>query len=162
MPTFKLVIPRLLTAPLSMISRKFLIYGLGVMATHAFALDQALEGLQDPTQPPPEVLNRMPQATEQMAITPTLTAVRSQGKESFAVINQTMLRLGDKLQDNRLIAVTANSATLINAAQQKTVLTLGLVDYRKPISIDSPHQKPAKRKASVKKPVITSTAQSLK
>lgn len=132
-----------------------------LLATHVDATEQSKPGLQDPTQPPPEVLERMPQAEEQVQVVQTLTAVKSQGKDSFAVINQTMLRLGDVLQGNRLIAVTANSATLINDAKQKTVLTLALVDYRKPVASAATPQKPAKRKVA-KKAVPTSAAPSLK
>lgn len=128
-------------------------------ATVALAIEPPATGLIDPTQPPTEILSRMPQAAEQSELVPVLSAVKSNGKHSFAIINNTLLRLGDSIQGNRLVAVSANTATLLNRTQQKTVLRVGVVDYRKPVHPNLPPKKPAKRKRVMSSPSIPQDAQ---
>lgn len=139
-----------------MVCKQWMVLTSGLMmavAGMAQALENTPAGLVDPTQPPAEILSRMPQSGEQGERIPVLTAVKSHGKDSFAIINNSMLRIGDQIQGSRLLSVTPNSATLINNAQQKTELKVGVVDYRKPVQVSPPPNKPAKRKRIAKSPL---------
>lgn len=114
---------------------------LGMMAfSNAYALD-------DPTKPPLEVMSMMPDADQTQAGVLVLSGVKDNGKNSFAIVNNTMVRMGDSYQGYRLIGVHGKQAIFVDQGRNKMTLSMDVVDYRKSSSVQTP-PKGIKRKHS--------------
>lgn len=88
------------------------------------------EILNDPTRPPESIIKMLPEAMSEQDATPTLSAVKVDGKRSFAIINGKLVRLGEKLDNYTLVAVNSKQAVLVSKDHHKLKLTLDVVDYK--------------------------------
>ncbi|MDP8566647.1 hypothetical protein [Methylophilus aquaticus] len=88
------------------------------------------EILNDPTRPPESIIKMLPEAMSEQDTTLTLSAVKVDGKRSFAIINGKLVRLGEKLDNYTLVAVNGKQAVLVNKERNKLKLTLDVVDYK--------------------------------
>lgn len=124
---------------------RYALMGVMMVASVMMATVSAEEsGLVDPTRPPPEVMQmlELPDANVQPVL--TLSALKESGKDSFAIINNTVVRLGEVFQGYTLIKVSGTQAVLVDAGKNKTTLALEMVDYRRPVRSDL--AKPAKKR----------------
>lgn len=97
---------------------------------------------QDPTKPPAEVLaNTLGDAAQSQSI--VLSGIKHDGKASFAILNDTFVRVGDMYKEYRLIAVHSGKAILEDESKQKLTLTMNVIDFKKATSAVS---SPAKKK----------------
>lgn len=112
----------------------------GLLALSQIAITQmvlAESALSDPTKPAAAALMLQPANTEVNAPL-TLSGIQTNGKHSVAIINQTMLRIGDQLQGFTLVAVQPGKAVLKDAEHQTVVLTLALPTYQRPVASSKP------------------------
>lgn len=112
----------------------FIIVCLTAVTVPAFS-----ETLNDPTRPPDSIIKLLPAAASEQEVIPTLSAVKVDGKRSFAIINGKVMRLGDKLDNYTLVAVDSKQAVLMNK-NNKLRLKVDVVDYKKTV------MNPAKKK----------------
>ncbi len=104
--------------------------------------------LEDPTRPPMEVMAMMPDTVQPQASALVLSGVKDNGKASFAIVNNQMLRLGESIQGYRLLAVKDEHAILADQGGNKMTLHLEVVDYRSKPSSSVVKRKVSKRKHS--------------
>lgn len=101
-----------------------------VLGFTAFTAMAFSETLNDPTRPPDTIIKLLPQAMNEQDATPTLSAIKVDGKRSFAIINGKLVRLGEKLDNYTLVAVSSRQAVLVNKDHHKLKLALDVVDYK--------------------------------
>lgn len=100
------------------------------------------DAIQDPTKPPASVLaGTLGDAAQGENI--VLSGIKHDGKASFAILNDTFVRLGDMYKEYRLIAVHTGKAILEDESKQKLTLTMNVVDFKKATTAAS---SPAKKK----------------
>ena len=116
-----------------LIKASFIIFWLTAGTAPAFS-----ETLNDPTRPPDSIIKLLPGAVSEQDVVPTLSAVKVDGKRSFAIINGKVIRLGDKLDNYTLVAVDSKQAVLLSKGN-KLRLSIDVVDYKKTV------MKPAKK-----------------
>lgn len=104
----------------------------GVVSLLSPALGLA-ETQVDPTMPPATIRTLLPEGTERQQPVLTLTGIKQDGKDSVAIINNTMLRIGEAYQGFTLVAVTGSRAMLRDRANATTTLSMNVVDYRQPV-----------------------------
>lgn len=106
--------------------------------------------MTDPTKPPAAVLSTLPDSV----VTPTpvlqLNGVQVNGKDSVAIINHTMVRVGDQIQGYTLRRVSNGQAILAGEDQSVLKLDLGLPEYRH-FAPAASRSKPNKHKSRVQR-----------
>lgn len=101
---------------------------------------------QDPTKPPAEVLaNTLGDAAQSESI--VLSGIKQDGKASFAILNDTFVRVGDLYKGYRLVAVNSGQAILEDESRQKLTLTMNVVDFKKTATAASSPVKKKKRQS---------------
>ncbi len=94
-------------------------------------LASAEPNLSDPTKPAAAAIVVLSSGRTEVSAPLTLSGVQSNGKHSVAIINQTMMRIGDQLQGFTLVSVQPGKAILKDAEKQTLVLTLALPNYQR-------------------------------
>lgn len=84
----------------------------------------------DPTKPPSEVLARTSGESESSSNV-VLSGIKQDGKASFAILNDTFVRVGEVFKGYRLLSVNQSHVILEDEAKQKLKLTLSLGDFKK-------------------------------
>lgn len=116
------------------------------------------ETLTDPTQPADSVLNLMPEAQAgQQSGMLTLSGLQENGKGSVAIINNTMVRIGDQIQGFTLLSVKHRTAVLMDASGKKQTLQMVLTDYRQPATVFNTKKKQKHKRHVVKQASKTSS-----
>lgn len=101
---------------------------------------------QDPTKPPAEVLaSTLGDAAQSESI--VLSGIKHDGKASFAILNDTFVRVGDTYKGYRLMAVNSGQVILEDESKQKLTLSMNVVDFKKATTAASSPVKKKKRQS---------------
>lgn len=102
------------------------------------------DGMHDPTKPPASVLaGTLGDAAQSESI--VLSGIKHDGKASFAILNDTFVRVGDMYKEYRLIAVHSGKAILEDESKQRLTLTMNVIDFKKATTAASSPVKKKKR-----------------
>lgn len=99
----------------------------------------------DPTKPPAEVLENTLGGDASHSGNVVLNGIKQDGKASFAILNDTFVRVGEVYKGYRLLAVRQGHVVLEDEAKQKVTLSMNVVDFKKSATIASPPGKARKR-----------------
>lgn len=128
------------------------------MLAGVYGMPLMSETLTDPTQPADSVLNLMPEAQSgQQSGMLTLSGLQENGKGSVAIINNTMVRIGDQIQGFTLLSVKHRTAVLMDASGKKQTLQMVLTDYRQPATAFNTKKKQKHKHHVVKQASKTSS-----
>jgi len=106
------------------------------------------DAIQDPTKPPASVLaGTLGDAAQAGNI--VLSGIKHDGKASFAILNDTFVRVGEMYKEYRLIAVHSGKAILEDESKQKLTLTMNVVDFKKPTTTAGSPANQKKRRSKV-------------
>lgn len=102
----------------------------------------------DPTKPPVEVLaiTMGEDATQHSNV--VLNGIKQDGQASFAILNDTFVRVGEVYKGYRLVAVRQSHVILEDEAKEKTTLSMNVVDFKKSTTGAPPTGKSRKRQSS--------------
>lgn len=131
---------------LTMMGCKFcqsVILSLGLMVSCDLYADVSLT--MDPTKPPAEVLAKTLGVDEAHSDNIVLNGIKEDGKASFAILNDTLVRIGETYKGHRLIAVHQAYVILEDELKQKLKLSLNMADFKKSTTGVSSKSKNRKR-----------------
>lgn len=91
--------------------------------------------VSDPTRPDDVVLPYLPRDASAGQTQPLhLSGVQVNGKHSVAIINNTLLHVGDEYQGYTLATISRSRVLLYSPTKHKVVLALDVADYRTPVN----------------------------